>query len=96
MLPHKRNLDLVLAFCSGGIKSLPMISLSFLPAVGNEMVWGLAFSMYSVILGHLGEDIVAANSVVNVVRNLGTVLVFGMAYGGAIVLGKYMGADNLK
>lgn len=67
-----------------------------LPAVGNEMVWGLAFSMYSVILGHLGEDIVAANSVVNVVRNLGTVLVFGMAYGGAIVLGKYMGADNLE
>ncbi|MBP5751689.1 MAG: MATE family efflux transporter, partial [Treponema sp.] len=66
-----------------------------LPAVGNEMVWGLAFSMYSVILGHLGEDIVAANSVVNVVRNLGTVLVFGMAYGGAIVLGKYMGAGNL-
>lgn len=67
-----------------------------LPAVGNELVWGLAFSMYSVILGRLGEDIVAANSVVNVVRNLGTVLVFGIAYGGAIVLGKFMGAGTLS
>ena len=67
-----------------------------LPAVGNELVWGAAFSMYSVIMGHLGEDIVAANSVVNTVRQLGSVLCFGMAYGGAIVLGKYMGAGDLQ
>ena len=66
-----------------------------LPAVGNELVWGSAFAMYSVILGHLGEDIVAANSVVNTVRQLGSVLCFGMAYGGAIVVGKYMGAGDM-
>lgn len=67
-----------------------------LPALGNELVWGAAFSMYSVILGHLGEDIVAANSVVNVVRQLCSILCFGMAYGGAVVLGKTMGSGNLK
>lgn len=66
-----------------------------LPALGNEFVWGTAFSMYSVILGHLGEDIVAANSVVSVVRNLCSVLCFGMAYGGAVVLGKSMGAGDM-
>ena len=44
-----------------------------LPAFGNEVSWGLAFSMYSVIMGHLGSDIVAANAVVVVARNLGTV-----------------------
>lgn len=66
-----------------------------LPAVGNELVWGSAFAMYSVIMGHLGEDIVAANSVVNTVRQLGSVLCFGMAYGGAIVVGKYMGAGDM-
>ncbi|MDD6295973.1 MAG: MATE family efflux transporter [Treponema sp.] len=67
-----------------------------LPALGNELVWGSAFSMYSVILGHLGEDIVAANSVVNVLRQLCSVLAFGMAYGGAIVLGKTIGSGNLE
>ena len=67
-----------------------------MPAVGNELVWGAAFSMYSVIMGHLGEDIVAANSVVNTVRQLGSVVFFGMAYGGAIVLGKNMGAGELE
>lgn len=65
-----------------------------LPAVGNELVWGAAFSMYSVIMGHLGEDIVAANSVVNTVRQLGSVLCFGMAYGGAIVIGKNIGSGD--
>ena len=67
-----------------------------LPAVGNELVWGAAFAMYSVIMGHLGEDIVAANSVVNTVRQLGSVLCFGMAYGGAIVVGKSMGAGDME
>lgn len=67
-----------------------------LPALGNELVWGAAFAMYSVILGHLGEDIVAANSVVNVIRQLATILCFGMAYGGAVVLGKIMGAGELE
>lgn len=67
-----------------------------LPAVGNEFVWGAAFATYSVILGHLGEDIVAANSVVNVVRNLASIVCFGMAYGGAIILGKEMGEGKLE
>ena len=67
-----------------------------LPAVGNEFVWGAAFATYSVILGHLGEDIVAANSVVNVVRNLASILCFGMAYGGAILLGKQIGEGDLE
>lgn len=67
-----------------------------MPALGNEIVWGAAFSMYAVILGHLGANIVAANSVVNVIRNLATVLCFGMAYGGAILLGKQMGSGNME
>ncbi|MCI5606918.1 MAG: MATE family efflux transporter [Spirochaetia bacterium] len=67
-----------------------------LPALGNELVWGAAFSMYSVILGHLGEDIVAANSVVSVARQLCTIMCFGMAYGGAVVLGKTMGSGDMQ
>lgn len=67
-----------------------------LPALGNECVWGVGWSMYAVVLGHLGQDLVAANSVVNILRNLGSVMCFGMAYGGAILIGKYIGEDNLS
>lgn len=67
-----------------------------LPAFGNEVSWGLAFSMYSVIMGHLGSDIVAANAVVVVARNLGTVSCFGIANAGAILLGKSIGAGRME
>lgn len=67
-----------------------------LPAFGNEIVWGVAFSMYSVIMGHLGSDMVAANAVVVVARNLGTVACFGIANAGAILLGKSIGAGHTE
>ena len=67
-----------------------------LPAFGNEVAWGVAFSTYSVIMGHLGSDMVAANAVVVVARNLGTVVCFGIANAGAILLGKSIGAGRME
>lgn len=66
-----------------------------LPALLNDISWSVAFSMYSVILGHLGTDVVAANSLVVVVRNFATVLCFGTASAGGILLGNVMGQGNL-
>ena len=67
-----------------------------LPALGNDISWGLAFSMYSVIMGHLGSDVVAANSLATVVRNFGTILCFGIANAGGILLGQIIGKNQLK
>lgn len=67
-----------------------------LPALGNDVSWGIAFSMYSVILGHLGTDIVAANSFVGIARNFGTILCFGLASAGTILLGKELGENRLE
>lgn len=66
-----------------------------LPAAANDMVWGLAFSVYSVILGHLSQDIVSANAVAGVIRNLATVVCFGVSLAAAIMLGKTMGAGRM-
>lgn len=67
-----------------------------LPALGNDIAWSLAFSMYSVIMGHLGEDLVAANSIVSTMRNLVSVLGFGIANGTTIILGKIIGSGDMK
>ena len=67
-----------------------------LPALGNDLSWGLAFSMYSVILGHLGNDAVAANSMVVVVRNLSSTFCFAVASAGGILLGNVMGEGKLE
>lgn len=55
--------------------------------------------MYTVIMGHMSSDVLAANSIVQVVRNLVSVVGFGMANGTAIVIGKALGegrADAAK
>lgn len=64
-----------------------------LPAVGNDIIWSVGFSMYSVILGHLGNNAVSANSIVSVVRNLGSVFCFAVGSAAGIILGQLLG-DN--
>ena len=67
-----------------------------LPALGNDIIWGLAFSMYSVIMGHLGSDVVAANSLVTVVRNFSSTLCCGIGSGGTILLGNIIGKNQME
>ena len=66
-----------------------------LPVLGNELVWGCGFAMYSVIMGHMGADAVAANSLANIIKNLVVCLCLGIAAGGGIIVGNDLGADEL-
>lgn len=66
------------------------------PVLGNELVWGCGFAMYSVIMGHLGSDAVAANSVANVVKNLVVCVCLGIGTGGGILVGNELGAGALE
>ena len=67
-----------------------------LPVLGNELVWGGGFTMYSVIMGHLGTDAVAANSIANIVKNLIASLALGIGNGGSILIGNELGAGRLE
>lgn len=88
------KLDFRYLFVSNKLLFSDFVRLS-LPALGNDIIWSVAFAMYSVIMGHLGSDAVAANSFVVVVRNFGTVLCFGMASAGGILLGNIIGENRL-
>lgn len=67
-----------------------------LPVLGNELVWGGGFTMYSVIMGHLGTDAVAANSIANIAKNIIASLALGIGNGGSIMVGNELGAGNLE
>ena len=68
-----------------------------IPAMMNDVSWGLAFSMYSVIMGQfLGSDVVAANSFTSLARSFGTILCFGVASAGGILLGQIIGENKLE
>lgn len=67
-----------------------------LPALCNDIVASIGFSGYSAIMGHLGSDVVAANSVASMMRSFGNVLSQGCASGCAIILGKTLGENKLE
>lgn len=66
------------------------------PVLGNQLSWGIGFTMISVIMGHLGSDAVAANSVVAVAKDLISCFCFALAGGGAILVGNELGAGALE
>ena len=65
------------------------------PVLFNELVWGGGFTMYSVILGHLGSDAVAANSIANITKNLLICVCTGFGYSGSIIVGNLLGEGKL-
>ena len=65
-----------------------------MPALINDVLWVLAYNMNSVIMGHLGSDMVAASAVTGVARELVAVAGFGISSAAAILLGKEIGEGN--
>lgn len=102
-------LVLVVSRCSKEVKLKPSMLLirnrllfrdfmrMALPALANDVIWGLAFSTYSAIIGQfLGTDMVAAYSFAGLMRNFGTVLCFGVASAGGILLGQIIGEGRME
>ena len=67
-----------------------------LPVVCNELMWGAGFSTIAAILGHMGSPVVAANSVAQVVRNLATVVSFGVANAAGVMIGTAIGENKME
>lgn len=66
------------------------------PAQSNYLVWGGALATMAAIMGHVSSDMVAANSVVSVVKNLVLVLCSGVAQGGSVLIGKSLGEGRME
>ena len=64
--------------------------------LGDSLIWGCGFTMYSVIMGHMGSDATAANSIANIIKNLIICLCTGVGSGGGILVGNELGKGNLE
>lgn len=67
-----------------------------IPLLFNQLGWGGGVTMYSVIMGHLGTDATAANSIAGIVRSMIASLCWGIATGVGIVLGGMLGRNELE
>ncbi len=67
-----------------------------LPLLGGALLWGVGFTSYTAIMGHMGTDAAAANSVAAVVRDLTCCACNGIAGAAGIMVGNELGAGNLE
>lgn len=63
--------------------------------LASSLSWGLSMTMHSFILGHLGTDATAANSVTCVAQQLIQCLTQGLSAGAGIMIGQLLGQNLL-
>ena len=66
------------------------------PILINQIGWGCGVTMYSVIMGHLGSDATAANSIASIVRSIIASFCWGIASGVGIIIGGMLGRNELE
>lgn len=66
------------------------------PAVINDVAWSLASSAFAAILGHIGDDMVAANAVAIMVVNIGAIACRGFANATTIIVSQELGKNHIE
>ena len=65
------------------------------PSVVNDVVWSLASSVFASILGHIGDDMVAANAVAIMVVSIGAIACRGFANATTIIVSQELGQNHI-
>lgn len=66
------------------------------PLLINQLGWGGGVTMYSVIMGHLGSDATAANSIASIVRSMIASFCWGISAGVGIIIGNSLNSTIIS
>ena len=66
------------------------------PLLGASLFWGVGFTSYAAIMGHMGSDAAAGNAVASVVRDLVCCACNGIGSAAGIMVGNALGAGDLE
>ena len=66
-----------------------------LPLILSNSIWGLAMSAQTAILGRLGSDTIAANTIATTIFQVVTVLMYGCANSSGVIIGKTVGEGDI-
>ena len=81
---------------TGNIRLLKEFAQYSLPVLADLLVWGLGFTVFSIIISHMGNDAVAANSIANTAKNIISCFCLGLGGGTEIIIGNELGKNNLE
>lgn len=65
-----------------------------LPVVGNELLWGVGFSLITVVIGRISTEFVTANSISGMLNQLTFITLIGVANAAGVLTGKTIGAGD--
>ena len=65
-----------------------------IPVLFNELLWSTGSTMLSIVVGRLGTDVVAANSINNIAFQFVTVFAWGVSSAASVVIGNTIGAGK--
>ncbi len=66
------------------------------PSVVNDLMWGMAATTCTAILGHIGDDMVAANAVAVMVVNMGAIVCRGFSNATTIIVSQTLGENRME
>lgn len=66
------------------------------PVVVNELIWSVGSATMSVIVGRMGTEVVAANSIANVVNQFMTVFIYALSSSASVIIGNSIGEGAYK
>ena len=66
------------------------------PLLGGGLLWGVGFTSYTAVMGHMGTDAAAANAVAAVIRDLICCVCNGVGNAAGIMVGNELGAGCLE
>lgn len=68
---------------------------SGLPLIASNTIWGIAMAVQTAILGRLGSDTIAANSIATTLFQVISVVLYASANAAGVVIGKAVGEGNI-
>lgn len=75
---------------------IKVFSKTSTPIILNELFWAIGSSMISIIVGRMGTEIVAGNSINNVTNQFATLFIFGLSSASSVIIGNTIGKGDYE
>ena len=66
------------------------------PIILNELFWAIGSTMISIIVGRMGTEVVAGNSINNVTNQFATLFIFGLSSASSVIIGNTIGKGDYE
>ena len=77
-------------------KIIKVFTKTSTPIILNELFWAVGSSMISIIVGRLGREVVAGNSINNVTNQFATLFIFGLSSASSVIIGNTIGKGDYE